>query len=80
MACKVIFWISYQQKTVALFSTEAEYMALSNCGHQLVWTRNLLNEVNFNVLTPYLYSNNFFEDLILYRRNTPNILIFSITM
>jgi len=33
MAHGVIFWISYQQKTVALSLTETEYMALSNCSH-----------------------------------------------
>ena len=38
-------------------STETEYMALSNCSHQLVWIRNLLNEVSFNVPTLYIYSD-----------------------
>ena len=58
MAYGVIFWISCQQKIVALSSTEVEYMALSDCSCQLVWTRNLLNEASFNVLTPYIYGNN----------------------
>jgi len=57
MAHRVIFWMSHQQKTVALFSTETEYMALFDCSHQLVWIRNLLNEVSFNVPTPHIYSN-----------------------
>jgi len=35
MAQKVISWMNHQQKTVALSSTEAEYMALSDCGCQL---------------------------------------------
>jgi len=47
--------MSCQQKTVALSSTEAEYIALSDCGCQLAWTRSLLN---FNVPTPYIYGNN----------------------
>ena len=33
-------------------------MALSNCGCQLAWTRNLLNEASFNVLTPHICGNN----------------------
>jgi len=33
IAHRVTFWISCQQKTVVLSSTEAEYMALSDCGH-----------------------------------------------
>ena len=32
-------------------------MALSDCGCQLVWTRNLLNEV-INVPTPHFYGDN----------------------
>jgi len=31
IACGVIFWMSCQQKTVALFSTETEYMTLFDC-------------------------------------------------
>ena len=53
----VIFWMSCQQKTVTLSSTEAEYMVLSDCGHQLAWAKSLFNEVSFNVSTPYIYSN-----------------------
>jgi len=33
-------------------------MILSDCGCQLVWTRNFLNEISFNVPTLYIYSNN----------------------
>ena len=58
LAYGVISWISYQQKIVALSSTEAEYIALSDCSHQLVWMRNLLNEAGFNVQTPHIYSDN----------------------
>ena len=53
----VIFQMSCQQKTVVLSSTETKYMALSDCGCQLVWTRNLLNEV-INVPTPHFYGDN----------------------
>ena len=49
--------MSCQQKTVILSSTEAEYMVLSDCGHQLAWAKSLLNEVSFNVSTPYIYGN-----------------------
>ena len=43
---------------VALSSTETKYIALSDCSHQLVWTRNLLNEVSFNIPTSHIYSDN----------------------
>ena len=32
MAQEVTFWMSYQQKTIALSLTKAEYIALSDCG------------------------------------------------
>ena len=50
--------MSHQQKTVALSSTEIEYIALSNCNCQLVQTRSFLNEVGFNVPTPHVYGDN----------------------
>ena len=40
---------SHTQKTVALSSTEAKYMALSDCSQQVVWIKNLLNELGINV-------------------------------
>ena len=48
-------------------STEAEYIALSDCGCQFVWIRNLLNEAGFNIPTPHLYSHNF--SLLFWRFN-----------
>ena len=50
--------MSCQQKNVVLSSTEAEYIALSDYGHQLVQAKSLLNEVSFNVSTPHIYGNN----------------------
>ena len=35
-----------------------KYITLSDYSYQLIWTRNLLNEISFNILTSYLYSNN----------------------
>jgi len=50
--------MSYQQKTVALFLAETEYIALFDCSCQLVWMRNLLNKVSFNVPTHHNHGNN----------------------
>ena len=58
MAQEVTFWMSYQQIIVALSSTDAKYMALSDYSHQLAWTRSLLNKVGFNTPTPHIYGNN----------------------
>ena len=37
------------QKTIALSSTEAEYMALSDCSRQVVWMHTLLGELGYNL-------------------------------
>jgi hypothetical protein len=41
----VITWRSKKQTTVALSSTEAEYIALSEAGHEACWLRNLYEEL-----------------------------------
>jgi len=51
-------WLSRKQKSVALSSTEAKYMALFDCSYQLVWTSNLLSEIGFDISVPHLYGNN----------------------
>ena len=45
LAQGITSWLSRKQKSVALSSTEAEYIALSDCSRQLVWTSNLLSEI-----------------------------------
>src|ERR1700744_3282206 len=47
LAKGLVSWSSYLQKTVALTSTEAEYMALSDCCRQVRWIINLLGEIGF---------------------------------
>ena len=42
-----VCWVSHQQKTIALSSTEAEYMALSDCARQIRWIENLFGELGF---------------------------------
>lgn len=44
-----ISWTSRAQKTVAHSSTEAEYMALSDCSRQCVWVHQLLKELGYHV-------------------------------
>jgi len=58
LAQGITSWLSYKQKSVALFSTEAEYIALSDCSRQLTWTSNLLSEIGFDVSIPHLYGDN----------------------
>ena len=58
LAQGITSWLSCKQKSVALFSTETEYMVLFDCNCQLVQTSNLLSEIGFDIPVPYLYSDN----------------------
>jgi len=58
LAQGITSWLSRKQKLVALSSTEAKYMALSDCSRQLVWTSNRLSEIGFDIPIPHLYGNN----------------------
>jgi hypothetical protein len=54
----VIFRSKYQ-KTVALSSAEAEYMALSLCTQEVVWTRQLLHDLGGHQQEPtVIYEDN----------------------
>jgi hypothetical protein len=53
-----VSWLSRKQKTVAASSTEAEYMALSDCSKQLIWMHQLLSEVGFDIPAPQLSGDN----------------------
>jgi len=45
IACRVIFWLSYQQKIVALSSTETKlWLSLTVAIHLLFWTSNPIQE------------------------------------
>ena len=44
-----VSWTSHKQKTVALSSTEAEYMAASDTSRQLMWIKTLFNEIGFKL-------------------------------
>ena len=49
LASGIICWQSRLQKTVALSSTEAEYMALSDTTRQIKWIQSLLGELGFTL-------------------------------
>jgi len=80
LAQGITFWLSHKQKSVALSSTEAKYMALSDCSHQLIWTSNLLCEISFDIPVPYLYGDHSSGAPTQYKKKGPNILTSSITM
>jgi Reverse transcriptase (RNA-dependent DNA polymerase) len=43
----VITWKSKKQSVIVLSSTEAEYIVLSEAGHEAMWLRNLYGELGF---------------------------------
>jgi len=45
-----ISWSSKKQDTVALSSTESEYMALTKAGKEAIWLRKLLHRILYNPL------------------------------
>jgi hypothetical protein len=54
MAGGMITWHSKKQTTIALSSTEAEYVALCEARHEACWLRNLLEELGESQLEPTL--------------------------
>ena len=49
LASASISWTSHAQKTVATSSTEAEYMALSDCSRQVMWLKHMFNELGMPI-------------------------------
>ena len=49
LASGSVCWQSRLQKTVALSSTEAKYMALSDTSQQIAWIQSLFNELGYQL-------------------------------
>ena len=47
-----IAWATQKQRTVALSSTEAEYMAITECAKHAQWTISLLRQLDFDIDLP----------------------------
>ena len=54
----IFSWNSRAQKSIALSSTEAEYMSLSDTSRQLVWIRTLFKELDISLGPIPLCSDN----------------------
>ena len=44
-----VLWVSRKQKTIALSSTEAEYMSMLDASRQLIWVQNLYQELGYEL-------------------------------
>jgi len=58
LADGTISWTSKAQKTIALSSTEAEYMSISDASRQLVWIHSLLGELKIPIKSIPLCGDN----------------------
>jgi len=58
LADGLISWTSCAQKTIVHSSTEAEYMALSDCACQVTWIRSLLGELGYKLKAIPICSDN----------------------
>jgi hypothetical protein len=50
-----VSWLTRRQKTIALSSTEAEYMVMSDTARQISWIKSLLSEIGFKIPKIPLY-------------------------
>ncbi|GJZ43283.1 retrovirus-related pol polyprotein from transposon TNT 1-94 [Tanacetum coccineum] len=55
---KLVSWSSKKQKSTAISSTEAEYIALSGCCSQILWMRSQLTDYGFQFNKIPLYYDN----------------------
>nr|GEX44810.1 retrovirus-related Pol polyprotein from transposon TNT 1-94 [Tanacetum cinerariifolium] len=55
---RLISWSSKKQKSTAISTTEAEYIALSGCCAQILWMRSQLKDYGFNFYKIPMYCDN----------------------
>ena len=58
LANGIFSWHTHCQKTVALSSTEAKYMAMSDCSQQAMWIKTLLSELGLMLDAIPIYGDN----------------------
>ena len=58
LANSIILWRSHAQKTIALSSTEAKYMVISDCSRQAIWIKTLIKELGIKIRSIPIYGDN----------------------
>nr|GEV95170.1 reverse transcriptase domain-containing protein [Tanacetum cinerariifolium] len=58
LADKLVSWSSKKQKSTAISTTEAEYIAMSGCCAQILWMRSQLTDYGFDFNKIPLYCDN----------------------
>ena len=57
LANGIISWRSHAQKTIALSSMEAKYMAISDCSRQAIWIKTLIKELGIKIRSILIYGD-----------------------
>ncbi|GJT49072.1 retrovirus-related pol polyprotein from transposon TNT 1-94 [Tanacetum coccineum] len=55
---RLVSWSSKRQKSAAIYSTEAEYIAMSGCCAQILWMRSQLTDYGLGFNKILMYSDN----------------------
>ncbi|GJW91074.1 putative ribonuclease H-like domain-containing protein [Tanacetum coccineum] len=58
LGCKLISWQCKKQTVVAKSTTEAEYIAASNCCRQVLWIQNQLLDYGYNFMLTKIHIDN----------------------
>jgi len=58
LASSIVCWQSCLQKTVALSSTKAEYMAMLDICQQITWIQSLFQELGYNLVPTPIFGDN----------------------
>ncbi|GJT15895.1 putative ribonuclease H-like domain-containing protein [Tanacetum coccineum] len=58
LGCRLILWQCKKQTVVANSTTEAEYIAASNCCGQVLWIQNQLLDYGYNFMHTKIYIDN----------------------
>jgi len=58
LASGIVYWQSHLQKTVALSSTKAKYMAMSDTCQQIMWIQFLFQELGYDLVPTPIFGDN----------------------
>ena len=58
LGSSLVSWYSKKQNSVALSTTEAEYIALASCCAQVLWMRQTLRNFSLNFEHVHIYCDN----------------------
>nr|GEX84644.1 hypothetical protein [Tanacetum cinerariifolium] len=75
---RLVSWYSKKQKSIAISTTEAEYIALSGCCAQILWMRSQLSDYGFvfNAIPMLFLAYASFMDFIVYQMDVKSAFLY----